>query len=84
MQDQEFEQLLNRLMKADFAAGTESFREALLERCLAALGENDEFMPIDDTDLELLSAAGNLNAYLADAFESKGIIGDNMSGDQPV
>ena len=59
MGNREFEQMLERLMKQDFSAGTETFRDALLERCLAVLDADDEGICLDDSDLELLAAAGD-------------------------
>ena len=66
MTEQEFENLVNRLFKLDFSAGTEDFREDLLSRCLDALGTEDA--PKSDStacreltisELELLAAAGD-------------------------
>lgn len=60
MNDQEFEQMLGRVMKQDFSAGTETFRETLLKRCLNVLDGDDECSFIDDADLDLLAAAGDI------------------------
>ena len=57
MGDRDVEQIL----KEDLSAGTDEFREALLQRCLAALGD-DEGAPIADEDLDMLAAAGNIFA----------------------
>ena len=70
----EFEQSVERLMKQDFAAGTATFRDNLLARCLDVLGEDapawnatgniaehagdDEPRELSDSALELLAAAG--------------------------
>lgn len=66
MNDREFELMLGRLMKVDFSAGNEAFRDALLERCLDVLRENDRGVYVDDADLELLAAAGNTFEILHD------------------
>ena len=68
MEDREFENTLERLMKQDLAAGTEAFRDELLARCLATLGSDGagergaepEFhaFEVSDADLDLLAAAG--------------------------
>ena len=65
MSDQEFEQTLERLMKQDFSAGTDEFREALLERCLAEL-DDGEGKELDDSVLDMLAAAGELAAQSFD------------------
>ena len=70
MDDRRFEQMLSRLLRADFSAGTEAFRDELLARCLAILDADvrDEaagsesgcrVVELDDADLELLAAAGD-------------------------
>ena len=58
MNNQGFESKIERLMKQDFSAGTEAFREDLLSRCLAVLNV-DEGSVISDEDLDMLAAAGN-------------------------
>ena len=60
MDEQEFERYLERLMKQDFSKGTEAFRDELLARCLAVLKSDDGAMPLDDSDIELLAAAGGM------------------------
>ena len=72
----EFEKYLTELFKkCDFSAGTEEFREELLGRCLAIIEEqeqqkfqenDEEVRALDDSDLELLAAAGDITAI--DAF----------------
>ena len=62
MNDQEFEMTLKRLMTQNFAAGSEAFREALLARCLTVLDEDDEVVVLDDSDLDLVAAAGDLTS----------------------
>lgn len=80
MEDREFEQMLGRLMKQDFSKGTEEFRDALLERCLTVLDEDEEIAEIDDADLELLAAAGN--THVGDFFtvEPQAFFGNNEEG----
>lgn len=58
MEDREFEARLGKLMKQDLSAGTEAFKEDLLSRCLAVLGE-DGGLELSDSDLDMLAAAGN-------------------------
>lgn len=67
MGEREFEDMLRRVMKADFATGTEAFRDALLARCLAELGIDphaaDEPLAeyeLSEAELELLAAAGDV------------------------
>ena len=69
MTEQEFENMVNRLFKLDFSAGTEDFRENLLSRCLDTLGTDDvpesdstACRELTDSELDLLAAAGD--AYL--------------------
>lgn len=83
MNEREFDFMLERLMKQDFAAGTERFRDALLVRCLNALGSDGHASPtVADTveigaaDLELLAAAGD-----ATALERNLSFGDNGTND---
>lgn len=65
MDDREFEKKLEQLLQADLSVGTEAFRDALLARCLKALPEAiDEPQSLEDADLVLLAAAGNV--YAAD------------------
>ena len=65
MDDRELDTLLGRLMKQDFSVGTDAFREDLLERCKAVLNE-DEGTVLDDADLDMLAAAGDVFAGLGD------------------
>ena len=81
MDERAFEQMLGRLMKQDFAAGTEAFRDSLLERCLAALNADGEGARVEDADLELLAAAGAAPASGPIPLESRDAIGHNGSGD---
>lgn len=72
MDGRQFESMLKRVMKADFAAGAEAFHDALLERCLAELGADphaaDDAVAgmleaeLSDADLDLLAAAGDVMA----------------------
>lgn len=71
MDGRKFEEMLERLMKVDFDAGSEEFRDALLKRCLAELGadphaaDDAEAMQeaqLTDADLEMLAAAGDVLA----------------------
>jgi hypothetical protein len=75
----EFERTLERLMRQDFSAGTEEFRDALLQRCLEVLDEGEAGMPLDDDALEQLSAAGSISDYVNDSFPGK--LCDNKDDD---
>ena len=81
MDEHAFDQMLSRLMKQDLAAGTEAFRDSLLERCLAVLGEDDGNAFVEDADLELLAAAGASPAPGPIPLEPRDAIGHNGSGD---
>lgn len=67
--DREFEELVKELMKQDFAAGTEEFRDALLARCLDVLGtdgdsaEAADGVALSDSEIDLLAAAGDLSMF---------------------
>ena len=63
MDEREFEQLLKQLMKQDLSAETAKFRDSLLEQCLAILDASDEGVPLDDSVLDLLAAAGDPYSY---------------------
>ncbi|MBQ9043363.1 MAG: hypothetical protein IJ111_11200 [Eggerthellaceae bacterium] len=71
MDDGRFEQMLAKLLRTNFSAGTEEFRDELLARCLAVLNadarnaaaESDadgRIIELDDAALELLAAAGDV------------------------
>ena len=53
------EEEIARILGKGFSAGTESFRDDLLKRCLAALDAEDEARVVPDDELELLAAAGD-------------------------
>ena len=75
--DQEFEQMLGRLMKQDFSIGTEKFRDALLERCLVVLDDDKEVAELDDSALELLAAAGDSDMGANLTVEPQDVFGNN-------
>ena len=77
MDDQEFEQMLGRLMKQDFSIGTEKFRDALLERCLVVLDDDKEVAELDDSALELLAAAGDSDMGANLTVEPQDVFGNN-------
>ena len=77
MNEREFEQIIERLMKLDFSIGTEAFREELLSRCLAVLNAGDGCREVDDSELELLAAAGGWFTFDEAGMDSGGRIGDN-------
>lgn len=56
---------ITRLLAKDFSAGTEAFRDNLLDLCLAELSQSSsqtmvfaDGQELDDDDLEMLAAAG--------------------------
>ena len=57
MDDKELEQMLTKVLRHDYSAGTEEFRDSLLQRCLDEL-RTDGDSEIPDVDLEYLAAAG--------------------------
>ena len=64
------EREIGQLLRHDFSEGTEAFREALLQKCLSTLDKDDEDgLPIDDEDLEMLAAAGDHALGLVFPFE---------------
>lgn len=65
MEETEFEKRLEELLAQDFSDGTESFRDELLARCLAELTTAEDASTLDDADLEMLAAAGDLAVALA-------------------
>ena len=71
MNDREFEQRLEQLLRQDLSVGTEAFRDALLARCLNELPDaDDEPRQLDIADLELVAAAGD--AFTLDAKVLRG------------
>lgn len=77
MNDLEFERMLERLVKQDFSAGTEAFRDALLERCLSVLDAESDGTVIPDADLDLLAAAGD------DSMWNRAKLGNGLTGSMP-
>ena len=83
--DQGFERMIERLMKSDFSAGTDAFREDLLARCLDVLGaDDDQCAEVDDSDLEMLAAAGVPGAIGRIGFESGARIGNETNDGSPT
>lgn len=72
--DREFENRLEQLLKQDLSAGTEAFRDELLARCLAVLDDGSaaddspDVAELDDSVLDLLAAAGDLSALDDERF----------------
>ena len=48
------EREIARLMQLDFSEGTETFRDALLARCLDALRPENQMRELDDDDLDII------------------------------
>lgn len=74
MDDRKLESRLEQLFKQDLAAGTESFRDELLARCLTVIDDESaaegfpEAAELDDSVLDLLAAAGDLTAFGDERF----------------
>lgn len=67
MGDREFEEMLHRVFGDGNQRDGEAFREALLERCLRIVRAGDADgnsagRELGDSELELLAAAGDLDA----------------------
>ena len=50
--------MIERILMQGFAEGTEAFREELLQRCLAVLNGGEASRILDESELEMLAAAG--------------------------
>ena len=59
---------IERILRQDLSKDTDEFRDELLSRCLSVLGSQDG-VELDDSDLELLAAAGDLAALGLDVPE---------------
>ena len=67
MSEREIEKMLEQVLQRDPSVGTEQFREDLLARCLEVLGaDDDEAVALDDEELDLLSAAGDMSMLCHD------------------
>lgn len=76
MNEREFDQRLEQLMKQDLSAGTEAFRDDLLARCLDVLGaDEDEGVELSDSDLDMLAAAGNPYVQGYGDFQASSFVG---------
>ena len=71
MDTAKFEELLKNLFNQDFSAGTETFRNTLLERCLEELDSEDasDSRELTDSSLEYLAAAGDLSDIRKNEFD---------------
>jgi len=59
------ERTVKRLLEQDLSVGTDEFRDKLLSKCLDVLCTEDSVIELDDTDLDMLAAAGDINAAIA-------------------
>lgn len=59
------EERVRQLFRQDLSAGTDAFREELLERCLDALHDEETGREVDDSELDMLAAAGDPFAQLS-------------------
>lgn len=75
MEDWELELVLS--LEEDRSAGTESFREILLARCLSVLNADAEGTELDDDTLDMLAAAGEAISPDPTAPASQDVFGDN-------
>ena len=71
MDERKFESVVKQLLKQDFSKGTETFREALLARCLELLGSDDisdddgvTGVILSEDQLDMLAAARDIEARL--------------------
>lgn len=53
------EEMIKRVLSKDYSAGTERFRENLLQQCLATIDAQNDGMELSDDELDMLAAAGN-------------------------
>ena len=58
MNEQEFHELLEQVLGQNLSAGTDAFRDDLLARCLDIVSSSEDVTALDDSQLELLAAAG--------------------------
>ena len=56
------EREIAKVLQQDLSKGTEAFRDALLRRCLDVLDSDNDGRSLDDDELEMLAAAGDLGA----------------------
>ena len=57
------EQEIGRALGERYSAGTEAFRDALLARCLAVLGSDNQPVELMDEGLARLAAAGDPTSF---------------------
>lgn len=68
------ERTVKRLLEQDLSVGTDEFRDKLLSKCLDVLCAEDSVIELDDADLDMLAAAGDINAAIAPSHrETDGI-----------
>ena len=60
MGDHRFDEWLETLLSQDLSAGTEKFRETLLEDCIEAIVTSGKAIELDDGELQSLAAAGDM------------------------
>ena len=63
------EKNLTRALAYDFSAGTDMYRDALLERSLAVLG-CESMSELSDDELNFLAAAGDTSTMINDTFRN--------------
>lgn len=59
------ERTVKWLLEQDLSVGTDEFRDKLLSKCLDVLCAEDSVIELDDADLDMLAAAGDINAAIA-------------------
>ncbi len=53
---------LEQLLSTDFSTDTAHLRDRILPRCLEELDSDAGAIPLDDSELDMLAAAGDPNA----------------------
>jgi hypothetical protein len=63
---------IQNILSQDLAKGTDQFRDDLLKRCLALIPQEGEAVELGDSELEMLSAAGDASSVLRVLRNSNG------------
>lgn len=66
MSSRDFEEHLEELLSQDLSAGTEVFRDELLERCLETFDTGSKGIVLDDSIIDSISAAGDIASLYPD------------------
>lgn len=60
MDERQFEEMLSRVLQHDLSSNSETFRDELLARCLEIIEAEDSGCDLNDEQMDLLAAAGEL------------------------